>query len=774
MTTTTSFSNGNRFLAVLKQDLRRIRSMMIFYWVLTTLFFPVQYLMETLNGYIDYNNNMRFHLYGPAEIYNTVSYLLFWPIMFAIPIVLAMMLVGYMQQKRAVDVYHALPVTRSQMMLSHFAAGMLAIGGPLLVNFLLVTVIQVATFGTRYLWATWLEFLFWMIIVFFLFATTAFAAVNVGTLFDSVLFTVALNCLVPFLYLAVVGLYSTFVYGFNSDFEWLIRLSPVILMITRQTITMDGLLSPDSQSTWLHEISCTWFPIWLLIAIALMAFTILFYRRRKSEQAESVDTTGLFKTIMKFAATFLGAVAFGIIIQGVFGEGFMYAAKGNILRNIYFVIGSMIGAVITYIFAELVLSRGFKTMKRNIIPCGIATLLMGAFAVGMVSGGFGYANRVPSPEEIEGINLTYTGLGMSNTRYECSYYDQRVNQDSTQLAGEEAKEIITQLHKAQIQEYEQAINAGKYPDDYVNGAVNITYQLKNGGTMRRQYYDNGKSVADCLLRLETCDEFIQKNNPVVGVTPDQIQEIELVDVLGEDHLSLDLSQEQTQQLLDAVKADLFAQTPEQLAQQQEPSKGHLVFYFRNYTTQWGLKYNSTVVQVESTFENTIRFLEELQLMEMLTNYDLSQYTRVGAILRPQNYFGSSGVVIQATPYMQSFESEFDLNNWSDVETSNYWYGNTYFTQDPEKIQQLFDLRRDTVTSCDPVIVLAFYKEENNLPSAYFYLSAEDAPADLLEQQAQWLQDWYPEYWEEIQPSYTQVVGTTSMALPVYGDMPVIG
>ena len=34
-----------------------------------------------------------------------------------------------------------------------------------LVNFLLVTVIQVATFGTRYLWATWLEFLFWMIIV---------------------------------------------------------------------------------------------------------------------------------------------------------------------------------------------------------------------------------------------------------------------------------------------------------------------------------------------------------------------------------------------------------------------------------------------------------------------------------------------------------------------------------------------------------------------------------------------------------------------------------
>ena len=126
MTTAKSSFNMARFLPVYKNLLHRNRGSALFYGVLGFLFFSLQYLLSFLE-YLRYpypENALRtFELIGPANVYNGFAVVFFTGMSLIVPVVMATNLFGYMQNKRSVDVYHALPLTRSELYLATSAAG---------------------------------------------------------------------------------------------------------------------------------------------------------------------------------------------------------------------------------------------------------------------------------------------------------------------------------------------------------------------------------------------------------------------------------------------------------------------------------------------------------------------------------------------------------------------------------------------------------------------------------------------------------------------------
>ena len=140
MITTTLSSDKSRSFGFYKDTLRRLKSFIFFYGAVGFVFFPLQYLMGVLrdNGY---------YFMGLGEVFNAISMVFYGPFLCVVPVIVAAQIFGYMHSKKAVDLYHALPIRREELLLSSFAAGFTAILGPLALNYAIVILLKAVRFG---------------------------------------------------------------------------------------------------------------------------------------------------------------------------------------------------------------------------------------------------------------------------------------------------------------------------------------------------------------------------------------------------------------------------------------------------------------------------------------------------------------------------------------------------------------------------------------------------------------------------------------------------
>lgn len=230
MITTTLSSDKSRSFGFYKDTLRRLKSFILFYGAVGFVFFPLQYLMGVLrdNGY---------YFMGLGEVFNAISMVFYGPFLCVVPVIVAAQIFGYMHSKKAVDLYHALPIRREELLLSSFAAGFTAILGPLALNYAIVILLKTIRFGGgQEVGKVVINFLYAAVICFAALAIAAFVFTQVGTKFDSIVITLGMYVILPALYLVTMLFMSEHLYGFNVDqsINWklLLGLSPQLLFFT--------------------------------------------------------------------------------------------------------------------------------------------------------------------------------------------------------------------------------------------------------------------------------------------------------------------------------------------------------------------------------------------------------------------------------------------------------------------------------------------------------------------------------------------------------------
>lgn len=394
MTTAKSSFSIARFLPVYKNLLRRNRGSALFYGVLSFLFFSLQYLLSFFEYIRSYNENplSTFRLVGPANIYNGFAVVFFTAMSLIVPLVVATNLFGYMQNKRSVDVYHALPLTRSELYLATSAAGVTLIWVPLILNFIFVAGCALFV-GGQPMSMIFLELFCWMVITFVIFALTAFAAVNVGTTFDTAIFSLGLNASLSAVYMTIIAIGSAFLYGFydiDNGMEVAYRLSPVSLMIGRQALG-DGV----NAVRMLRDNNIA-IALWLIAGIVVFIMGMFIYKKRRSEQAESVGNLGPLQVFLRSVGTLVGGAMLGAVFCGVFG----FDNSKSV-----FLISVAAGALITYFIGDVILTRTVRSIPRA-LPAAVATMLGVCLLVGGVMyGGFGYEKRIPAYESVVSASL---------------------------------------------------------------------------------------------------------------------------------------------------------------------------------------------------------------------------------------------------------------------------------------------------------------------------------------------------------------------------------
>lgn len=702
MTTITSSSNHAGLTAMLRHDLRRTRLMSALFFLLEFIALPLQLALKLINR-PEHGFALRASTYG--QVYGNFSAVLFPLVILLAAAVLAMQLMNYNFGRRSVDVYYSLPFTRRQMILSHLIAGTLDLAVPILLNLSIAAGLALAI--NPALGLGWLikDALLWVLLAYCIFISVMLTATLMGTAVDTMLYAGMLNLEPLLILIALLGILGTFVIGFDPTTlmdRLLLYLHPLPLLI-RQIFT-DTLVP---MSVW-------GVGFWAVLIPIATLLTVFFYERRDAELAENVSRDNWFRLIFKITSAFLLAVVFGFMI-------FAAVASDNTYRNttdqLAFVLGCAGGAVIGYLVLEVVLGRGFKTVRSNWWICLADLVATVGIALVAVTGLFGYESAVPVPAsvnyaQVEGYLNHYwrDSPGLHTT-------------DSIRLSSEESIAALTQLHQSAI----DAARRQSENEDQENSAdarLRVVYHLQNGCTVTRSYYglELNEAEAEQFRSLYSTAEVMEQVNPLlkIGENETQLDGITVMDVTGSE---LRVSDSQTERLMEAVRQDLFETAGSATEQQGEPliflNIGYrypMLEYYYDELSGEGIERpageNSNTLQypIYEDFSETLKLLQELGIEAKA--FDPADYTAVYGIYDHYDlwYSPSTFRLYPALAYYW-IESEQQLYNETAEGTVFTQSGSSSlltagsFTQ--EEIQMLYDLSRPYGENSDREMAILF-------------------------------------------------------------------
>ena len=540
MTTATSSPDKRPMRALLRRLLRRNLPSMVYLGAAIFFFLTLPYLIEAFRDIPHLDDGVLRGFTGSsfatqARIYTDFSLITFYLLMMAAPVVLTLTQVSWLHSRRAVDLYHSLPVGRPALLLSHAGAAFFTIALPAALNYLVILGAGAARLGMKSIpedeftlpvGEILLDYLGWMTVELAIIAVILLVATQVGSVFENFAFSAELLCVPALIILLTNSICGRELLGYSPDFLNLRALAystPVSLMAGRYVY-------PEG-SGW-------GIALWLALGALILGAAVLLYLRRPSELAETSGAREPLNTLGRMAAVYLGGLALGrffIYVTGIEG----------------LVLWTLAGAALVAVLIQVVLNRGFRDLPKALpamaLQAGSAVLA----AVVITTGALGYAGRVPAPERARGVTINYRGFyGQLASRIDAaSGWTSRSGEeerywyedyDTVTLTSPEAVQAVLDIHR----HFAQTGHTG-------TSSRRIT--LVYGSGMKRSYSYNDRDPA-LFLALEKTQEFQEKTNPLYTLPPEEVVSVRLTDATGL-AVSEPLTGAQAESLLAAALAD---------------------------------------------------------------------------------------------------------------------------------------------------------------------------------------------------------------------------
>ncbi len=763
MTSTTLFSNKTNFASLCKNLMKRNLGAMIYLTILGFVFFPLQYILTTFSPRFDRGIDYALTAAGvyPDALAHTygghtpVSLVFFTMIMLITPVVVGISQLSYLQSKRAVDVYHSLPVTRDSLMSANFIVSFCTIMLPALFNYI-ATVLAVAfkAASTPYTFAITpliTDLGIWAIIVLAILAVIAFVAVQVGSSFDNFVFSGELLLAPAAVILLGLMILDQFMLGFsisNIELENLLLYSPVTLVIWRYVASVDN---GDMSSRFLRNTNIALI-VWLGLALLLFAAAMLIYRKRKSELAERNVSSSPIAQLGKLIFVYLGGLLIGLMFYTIFEQS----------SRIYFAVWSVLGAALVYVLSEVILLRGFKGLSKSLLPGLVPVALVGIFAFAAVGSGFGYVNKLPELSSIESVSINYRGRygdiqrikGSTQTMREQFWWegDQQMSSpyynyeryDDVTLTTSEAISMIRDYHKG-VLDYNTAPEQEDDQNGYYYNSYTISYTLKGGKTLIRRYQGEEipNSVRRILAELEGTEEFKRQTHPIFNTTAADYKSILITDSFGLKNSGEISNVGQIERLLEAMANDMLEEDIGRVMNGSAKVLGYVKLNSKINPFEEGTDKDLFIgghIIITEDYRRTVALIREMGFGELMTE-DLSTLTSVGITTSVYSYDRSSSILkpaleeylpiaIKETAYEEEYDSKL--------------FGSPDFTSDdPAMIRRLTELSFVQAYIPDNnqqgLITLIFYGPDNREGISRF-IHMDQLPSEIVEELPQWYKD----------------------------------
>lgn len=342
-----------------------------------SVFYPLVSILALSN-----TDEQSLALYYSADGYKIAMLVVFIIVAAFIPL----LVYRYMVSKKDLDVYHSLPIKRSTLFLSNFLASMLIAIIPFIGAWVFGYLVHVF-YGLEpsflYLLAEiGIVFVFLPIIMF----PAVFAINNIGTLFDTFVYTVIIHVL-PFIAMLVILLYGNSVLFANNvilTFEFNTYLSPLVAFVGATMF----------ESFDFHFFLS--FILWPILGFVLIYVNRVLYDKRKVENVEQPMMNRWFNPLIVFILTIL------VLLIALYAYNFTNIS-GNVIEFLY----PVVFVLVLYLFLDAINHRGFKHFFKAIIE--YAVLL--AIAIGIMFAlksvnGFGFDFIIPEVSEVDRVVIS--------------------------------------------------------------------------------------------------------------------------------------------------------------------------------------------------------------------------------------------------------------------------------------------------------------------------------------------------------------------------------
>lgn len=623
MTTTKSFSKPKtRLLSLYKVSLKNLLPAMVIFGIIFFLAIPFVYVLLFINNGVNYNDFSDFAngIYLAGEEHSIVVYVFVAVMAF----MLALFTNSYMHGKKNVDVYHAIPATRKELLSSNLLASLTTIIVPLLGNYILAIIIESLVFVGRplitplYHWHNIQDIICVLLYAAVIYLFTSFISVHVGTVFDTFAISLALGFSVMIVYTISGYIWANITYGASFDPGiGILMLSPFTFIFYKyKFLNYDGYISwPDFG----------WFMLFILcvaaVTVGLFYLTAACYKKRKSELAEQAMTNGVFQTCVKILASFLGAA----LMYAMFAES---SVGGQVFA-------ALIGAVLVGTIAELIFSRGIKSFIKNLRWIAGTGLVCCLLILTVNYDLTGYENRIPSDDTIASVTINHSGR-FSQLTTGSGYYS---SYSPVTLTNPESIAVVTETHR-QIVDNKLPNNNYGYNGNYDYAfypytGIYFEYKLKSGATVIRRYNRAYYEAITALTAIEDKDDYITQSSPIFVFDSDGMRDrarpvsITYSDSLRSFSQSFTLNETDTRRLIDALKADMLNETLAEIYNPTQSALGYITIQYRlgddeAMYSDWetrGYYSEITSASVLITYEyvNTIALLKESGAYDIMTN-----------------------------------------------------------------------------------------------------------------------------------------------------------
>ena len=485
--------------------------------ILQLLGFPVISLICTLEA--SDNNFIDEHL-GSGMFFIGISVFCIFASLFC-GIIVALNNFSYLYKKSKVDMVYALPLKAKTRFISDYFSGLSAYLIPYVISAVISMLIFIASgicidemhyvlFDDGY-FALGLKCAAAIILIMtMLYTLTVLVIQCCGTIFESLFNIFLINGLIPGMIMGISAMMFYNVYGMNifrSAYAPLCCTSPfggitaIVSFFTEKTSYSSN--EPLAQGPSFGK----WIVFFILITAIYFAIAMFLHLKRK---AEDVSKPYVFKLLYYVSITSVMAAICLI---------------ARIDTSLIFPV--VVFAAIVYMIFEVITNRGFKKFYKSVIKFVIT--LAGIFIIAMLSyltNGFGAENHIPSLNSIKSASVNYFGYDkFINSNHYINYYNINFTDKKALECIKEVQKSAIDLHKSGefndndiYYDYYSSYsylteNNSKYYIDYPRYPLSISYNLKNGSHIYRQYWLTLEQ-AKMLTALDSTPEmskFIEKD-----------------------------------------------------------------------------------------------------------------------------------------------------------------------------------------------------------------------------------------------------------------------
>ena len=347
---------------------------------------------------------------------------------------------GYMNSKKHLDTYHALPIKRSDLLIINVIAAFVIMVVPFTVAWFAGGLVVLSSeFTIIDILVTWITSL---MIVSAIFSIIVFTLMHTGTSVDGLLYGMVLNFLPILTYAAYTAFSAIVLLGFNGDY-----IARYIGLIFPIWSLFENLFEV---STRLWDSSILNGLYWLVISVVLLIASRYFYKIRRHDKAESPFTNPYFFTAI---SAFVSVVLVFLMYAGFYSIN--ESIEQNFFNPLNFIFPFFFTGVI-YLVMDTISQRSFKNMYKAMLRYLVIALVgFGLLLFGLFSKGFGYITRVPEVDSIKSVELRLDDYNsVIIPRVEINYTDY-YNSDLFAYLIEDEKgiEIVQNMHKIILNEY---------------------------------------------------------------------------------------------------------------------------------------------------------------------------------------------------------------------------------------------------------------------------------------------------------------------------------